>query len=83
MSPADASPKSRELDLVRLSDAPPETVYRAWTDPALLMQWFTPKRWSVASAERDAKPGGTNTIIMGGPDGAEFPKRCLAAHRQR
>ena len=29
------------LTLERLIDAPPEQVYRAWTDPELLCQWFT------------------------------------------
>jgi uncharacterized protein YndB with AHSA1/START domain len=75
MTPADPSTESRELVLVRLIDAPPEKVYRAWTDPALLKQWFTPKPWTVASAELDVRPGGANLIVMRSPEGEEFPNR--------
>jgi uncharacterized protein YndB with AHSA1/START domain len=75
MNSANPSTESRELVLVRLIDAPPEKVYRAWTDPALLKQWFTPKPWTVASAELDVRPGGANLIVMRSPEGEEFPNR--------
>lgn len=32
-----------ELVLVREFDAPREKIYKAWTDPALLKQWFVPR----------------------------------------
>ena len=32
----------RELILTRIFDAPPEKVFRAWTEPEWLMQWFAP-----------------------------------------
>ncbi len=44
-----SSTADRELVLTRLIDAPREKLYRAWTDPALLKQWFAPcptrRRW--------------------------------------
>ena len=73
MNPIEESAESRELVLVRLIDAPPEKVFRAWTDPALLKQWFCPKPWTVASAELDVRPGGTSVIVMRSPEGQEFP----------
>ncbi|RYD24482.1 MAG: polyketide cyclase, partial [Verrucomicrobiaceae bacterium] len=33
---------SRELVITRHIAAPREKVYRAWTDPELIVQWFTP-----------------------------------------
>ena len=30
----------RELFLTRIFDAPPEKVFRAWTEPELIKQWF-------------------------------------------
>lgn len=38
-----ATPASdRELVLTRLIAAAPDKVFQAWTDPALIVQWFTP-----------------------------------------
>ncbi len=70
------SPSSdRELVLTRLIDAPREKVYRAWTDPALLKQWFAPRPYTTPAAELDVRPGGTNLIVMRAPDGREMPNR--------
>ena len=69
------SADGRDLVLVREFDATPEKVYRAWTDPALLTQWFTLGTWSAAKAELDVRPGGSSLVIMRGPDGAEFPNQ--------
>jgi uncharacterized protein YndB with AHSA1/START domain len=65
----------RELVLTRLIDAPREKVYWAWTEPALLTQWFAPMPWTTPRAELDVRPGGANLIVMRGPDGQEFPNR--------
>jgi len=65
----------RELVLTRLIDAPREAVYRAWTDPNLLMQWFAPLPYTTPRAELDVRPGGGNLIVMRGPDGTEMPNR--------
>ena len=65
----------RELVLSRLIDAPREKVYRAWTEPALLKQWFAPLPWNTPHAELDVRPGGANLVVMRGPDGQEFPNR--------
>jgi uncharacterized protein YndB with AHSA1/START domain len=73
-STAEATPTSgRELVLTRLIDAPREKVYRAWTEAELLKQWFAPLPWTTPSATLDVRPGGSNTIVMRGPDGNEFP----------
>ena len=73
-----ATPASdRELVLTRLIDAPPEKVFQAWTDPALIVQWFTPKPWETVRAETDVRPGGASLIVMRGPDGTEFPNRGI------
>lgn len=71
--PAAAPTDDRELVLTRLIDAPPETVYRAWTEPALLKQWFAPLPYTTPSAELDVRPGGANRIVMRSPDGADMP----------
>jgi uncharacterized protein YndB with AHSA1/START domain len=66
---APANTDSRELVLVRTFDAPPELVYRAWTEPELIKPWFCPKPWYVSHAETDVRAGGASYIVMNGPNG--------------
>ena len=72
----EATPNSdRELILTRIIDAPREKLFRAWTDPELLKQWFAPLPYTTPHAELDVRPGGSSLIVMRGPDGNEFPNR--------
>lgn len=64
---------TRELVLNRLLDAPRAKIWRAWTEPGLLVRWFVPKPWTIARAEVDVRPGGSSLIVMRSPEGEEFP----------
>jgi uncharacterized protein YndB with AHSA1/START domain len=71
-----ATPASdRELVLTRLIDVPREKLWRCWTEPKLMLQWFTPAPWKTIHAETDVRPGGSSYIVMQGPDGTEMPNR--------
>ena len=63
----------RELVLTRLIDAPRETLFRCWTEPELMKQWFVPAPWTLARAEVDPRPGGSSLVVMRDPDGNEYP----------
>jgi uncharacterized protein YndB with AHSA1/START domain len=63
----------RELVLTRDIAVPREKLYRCWTEPALIKQWFTPKPWATIHAETDVRPGGASLVVMRGPDGQEVP----------
>jgi len=63
----------RELMLTRLINAPREKVYRAWTAPELLKQWFAPKPYTTPVVEMDVRPGGSAYFVMRGPDGQDMP----------
>jgi uncharacterized protein YndB with AHSA1/START domain len=65
----------RELVLTRIINAPREKLFRAWTEPALITQWFTPPPWKTIRAESDVRPGGSILIVMRGPDGTQVPNR--------
>lgn len=62
-----------ELVLERIIDAPPSAVWRCWTEPQLLEQWFCPKPWHASDARIDLKPGGEFSAVMHGPEGEAFP----------
>ncbi len=71
-----ATPNSdRELVLTRLIDVPREKLWRCWTEPKLMLQWFTPAPWKTTHAETDVRPGGSSYVVMQGPDGTEMPNR--------
>jgi uncharacterized protein YndB with AHSA1/START domain len=63
------------LDLVfeRVVDVPRELLWRAWTTPELLKQWFTPAPWTTVDCEIDLRPGGVFRTTMRSPEGQEFP----------
>jgi uncharacterized protein YndB with AHSA1/START domain len=64
---------SRDLILTRDIDLPAASLYRCWTEPALLTQWFTPRPWTTTHAELDVRPGGTSHVVMRSPEGVEHP----------
>ncbi|MDO9084774.1 MAG: SRPBCC family protein [Anaerolineaceae bacterium] len=67
------SSSERELVLIRMIDASPDKVFRAWTEPELLKLWFAPLPWTTPSVETDVRPGGSSIITMRDPEGNEFP----------
>jgi uncharacterized protein YndB with AHSA1/START domain len=72
-----SSPIDHELVLTRLIDAPREKLFRCWTEPALVLQWFTPPPWKTIAAELDLRPGGASVITMQGPDGTQMSNRGI------
>ena len=57
-----------DLVLERTLDAPVELVWKAYTDPDHLKQWFAPKPYQITECELDLRPGGVFRIRMVGPD---------------
>ena len=60
------------LDLVlerHIPDVTPELLWRAWTEPDHLMQWFAPKPWETSACEIDLRPGGIFHATMRSPEG--------------
>ena len=63
----------RELGFQRIYNVRPEKVYRAWTEPALLKQWFAPAPWTTAEAHLDVRVGGANRVTLRSPEGVDYP----------
>lgn len=74
---ADASPGTKEFGVTRIIDAPRERVFKAWTDPDELAEWWGPAGFSTprSSVSIDARAGGkwTATMKSNGDDGLEIP----------
>jgi uncharacterized protein YndB with AHSA1/START domain len=72
----DIAPSSdRELVLCRIINAPPEKVFRAWTDPSLMKQWFAPAPFTTPVVETDVRAGGSSVVVMRDPQGNDYPNR--------
>lgn len=54
----------KELTLTRTFDAPRELVWKAWTDPKLVAQWWGPNGVTNPTCEWEAVPGGKIHIVM-------------------
>jgi len=69
----------KELKLERIFDAPRDLVFKAWTDPELVAQWWGPRGVTNPTCEWEARPGGTIHIVMlageelGPMQGQEWP----------
>ena len=62
-----------DLRMTRETHVPVELVWKAWTTPDLLMQWFCPKPWSTVECDLDLYPGGQFRTVMQSPEGEKFP----------
>ncbi len=54
-----AEPGTPQLVLTREFDAPRELLFRAFTDPKLLVQWLGPHRMTMTLDRLDVRDGGT------------------------
>lgn len=69
-----------DLELRREAPVPPRLVWRAWTEPELLMKWFTPAPWRTTACELDLRPGGKFRTVMEGPNGEKHDSTgCVLA----
>jgi len=59
------------LSLSRRFNSPPEKVWRAWTDPQALKQWFGPDAGKVVLAETEVRVGGRFHVVFGTLDGEQ------------
>lgn len=61
-----------DLVLERTLDAPRDLVWKAWTTPEHIKQWWAPRPYETPECEIELKPGGKFYTRMTGPDGFDF-----------
>ncbi len=67
-----AEPGKQELFSTRTFDAPPERVFKAYTDPALIPQWWGPRHLTTTIDRMEAKSGGSWRFVQRDAEGHEF-----------
>jgi uncharacterized protein YndB with AHSA1/START domain len=65
----------REIVITRIFNAPRELVFKAWTEPKHIEQWWGPEGFTTRVTEFDLRPGGRSRYVMIGPDGTEYPAK--------
>ena len=68
----DAVNETERMVVTRVFDAPRELVWKAWTDPHYVMQWWGPKGFTAPVCKMDFREGGKFLCCMRSPDGQEF-----------
>lgn len=82
----------RSLSFTRIFDAPRELVWKVWTDPDHVVNWWGPDGFTNTNTAMDVRPGGLWRFVMHGPDGTDYknliqfievvqPERLVYAHR--
>jgi len=66
---------AQEIEITRVYEAPRELVWRAWTEPEELVQWWGPPGWStpLETVTMDVRPGGAFRLTSVSDDGVEMP----------
>ena len=63
--------ETERMVITRVFDAPRELVWKAWTDPRYVMQWWGPKGFTSPVCKIDFRVGGKFLFCMKTPDGQE------------
>jgi uncharacterized protein YndB with AHSA1/START domain len=66
-----APPGTPFITIEREFDAPSELLFRAWTEPDLLVQWLGPRRLKMRVDEYELRDGGRYRFTHYGDDGVE------------
>jgi uncharacterized protein YndB with AHSA1/START domain len=66
---------AQEIEITRVYEAPRELVWRAWTEPEELVQWWGPPGWStpLETVTMDVRPGGDFRLTSVSGEGVEMP----------
>jgi uncharacterized protein YndB with AHSA1/START domain len=66
------TPTELEIVMTRVFDAPRELIFKTYTDPNLISQWWDPKRLTTTIVKMDVRPGGIWRFVQRAPDGNKY-----------
>jgi uncharacterized protein YndB with AHSA1/START domain len=62
----------QELVITRIFDAPRNRVWKAWTEPEHVMEWWGPKGFTAPVIKTDFRVGGKSLLCMRSPEGEDY-----------
>lgn len=77
---AQTGQSERAIVITRTFRAPRELVFRAWTDPKHIAQWWGPNGFGSEACDLDLRVGGIFRVHLRGPDGVLYP--CKGVFRE-
>ena len=69
--------KNRELRVTRMLDAPLDIVWKVWTNPEDIAQWWGPNGFTNTTYKMDVVANGEWLLTMHGADGKRFPNKSV------
>ena len=79
----EASTSVPTITITREFDAPRELVFRAWTNPELLVQWLGPKASQMRITQWDCRTGGSWAYVDGREGDADYASFFGSFHEVR
>jgi uncharacterized protein YndB with AHSA1/START domain len=65
-------PGKQEITITRVFEASRELVFKAFTDPKVVAQWFGPREYTTTIDKMEARPGGLWRFVQRDQNGNEF-----------
>jgi uncharacterized protein YndB with AHSA1/START domain len=59
--------ETHDVVVTRALGAPPEQVWKAWTEPGYVLRWWGPTGFTACRADMDVREGGTSLVGMRAP----------------
>lgn len=67
--------ENKGFNITRLLSAPVELVWRVWTSPEHIANWWGPEGFTSTIHAMEVKQGGEWRLTMHGPDGKRYPNK--------
>lgn len=67
----------REISISRLFNAPVKLVWKVWTNPDHIKNWWGPNGFTNTISKMEVQPGGEWNLVMHGPDGTDYKNKSI------
>jgi uncharacterized protein YndB with AHSA1/START domain len=69
------TPSDREIVFTRVFNAPRDLVFKVYTDPKLIPQWWGPRHLTTTVDKMDVRPGGLWRFVQHMPNGSDYASK--------